>query len=78
MLKLVWASFVSPQLVDRDDPWMFQPAGDLRLQQEAGAAGGIVGEAVEDLLERDLAMHFGVQGHSTSSSIGVQACRSQV
>jgi len=57
---------------------MFQPAGDLRLQQEAGAAGGIVGEAVEDLLERDLAMHFGVQGHSTSSSIGVQACRSQV
>ena len=57
------SAFVGPQPVDRNDPRVLQPAGDLRLQQEAGAAGGVVSVPVENLLERDLAVQFGVQRH---------------
>ena len=41
---------------------MLQPAGDLGLEQEAGAAGRVVGVPVEDLLERHLAVELGVEG----------------
>ena len=52
---------VGPQAVDGDDAGMLQPAGDLGLQQEAGAAGRVVGVGVEDLLQRHLAMQLRVQ-----------------
>ena len=42
---------------------MFQPAGDLGLDEEPGAAGGVVGVVVEDLLEGDLAVQLGVERH---------------
>ena len=42
---------------------MFQPAGDLGLEHETRAAGGVVGVVVEDLLERDLAVELGVERH---------------
>ena len=53
---------VGAQAVDRDDPRVLQPAGDLGLEQEAGAADRVVGVLVEDLLERHLAVQLGVQG----------------
>ena len=54
---------VGAQAVDRDDPRVLQPAGDLGLEQEPLAAGGVVGVVVEDLLERHLAVQLGVQRH---------------
>ena len=42
---------------------MFQPAGDLRLQNKAGPAVRIVGVLVLDLLEGDFAVQFLVVGH---------------
>ena len=45
------ALVVGPQAVDRDDARVLQPAGDLGLEQEAGAAGGVVGVLGLDLLE---------------------------
>ena len=54
---------VVAQAVDRDDPRVLQPAGDLGLQQEPRAAVGVVGVAVLDLLERDLAVQLLVVGH---------------
>ena len=42
---------------------MFEPAGDLGLDQEPLAAGRVVGVVVEDLLERHLAVQLGVEGH---------------
>ena len=56
------AVVVGAQAVDRDDPGMLQPAGDLGLEQEPTAAGRVVGVLGEDLLERDLAVELGVQG----------------
>ncbi len=53
---------VAAQAVDRHDPGVFEPAGDLGLEDEPGAAGGVVGVVVEDLLERDLAVELGVEG----------------
>ena len=41
---------------------MLQPAGDLGLEQEAGAAGRVVGVLLEDLLQRDLAVQLLVEG----------------
>ncbi len=43
------SAFVGPQPVDRNDTRVLQPAGDLSLQQEAGAAGGVVSVPVENL-----------------------------
>jgi hypothetical protein len=54
---------VVAQAVDRHDARVLQPAGDLGLQQEAGAAGRVVGLLVADLLEGDLAVQFLVEGH---------------
>ena len=42
---------------------MLEPPGDLGLEQEAGAAVRVVGVAVEDLLQRDLAVQLRVEGH---------------
>jgi hypothetical protein len=44
---------VVAQAVDRVDPGVLQPPGDLGLQEESGAADLIVGVVVEDLLEGD-------------------------
>ena len=54
---------VAAQAVDRDDAGVLQPPGDLGLQQEAGAAVRVVGMAVEDLLQRHLAVQFRIEGH---------------
>ena len=54
---------VGAQAVDRDDPRVLQPAGDLGLQEEPLAADRVVGVVVEDLLERHLAVQLGVEGH---------------
>ena len=40
---------------------MLQPAGDLGFEEEPGAAGGIVGVVVEDLLEGDFAVKLAVE-----------------
>ena len=53
---------VGAQAVDRDDPRVLEPAGDLGLEQEAGAADRVVGVLVEDLLERHLAVQLLVEG----------------
>ena len=53
---------VVAQAVDGDDPGVLQAAGDLGLDQEPGAAVGVVGVVVEDLLEGDLAVQLGVEG----------------
>ena len=52
------ALVVRAQAVDRHDAGMLQPAGDLGLEQEAGAAGRVVGVLGLDLLERDLAVQL--------------------
>ncbi len=54
---------VGAQSVDRDDAGVFQTAGDLGLDEEPLAAGGVVGVVVEDLLERDLAVELRVERH---------------
>ena len=57
------AVVVGAQAVDRDDPGVFQPAGDLGLEQEPLAADRVVGVVVEDLLQGHLAIQLGVQRH---------------
>ena len=47
---------VSAKAVDRDDPRVLQAPGDLRLQQEAGAAASVVGVAILDLFQRHLSL----------------------
>ena len=49
---------VVAQAVDRHDPRVLQPAGDLGLQQEPRAALGVVGVPVLDLLQRHLAVQL--------------------
>ena len=41
---------VGPQAIDRDDPRVLQPAGDLGLDQDPVAADLVIGVGVEDLL----------------------------
>ena len=53
---------VVAQAVDRDDPGVLQPAGDLGLQQEPRAAVGSSACCVVDLLEGDLAVQLVVEG----------------
>ena len=53
---------VSVQTIDRHDARVFQPAGQLGLQQKTGTAAGIIGLLGPDLLERDLAMQLAIQG----------------
>ncbi len=53
---------VGAESIHRDDPRVFEPAGDLGFEQEAGAADGVVGVLVEDLLERHLAVQFLIEG----------------
>ena len=52
---------IGAESVDRDDAGVLEPAGDLGLDEEPGAAGRVVGVVVEDLLERDLAIELGVE-----------------
>jgi hypothetical protein len=44
------------------DPGMLQAAGDLRLDEEPLAAGGVVGVRIEDLLQCHLAVQLLVEG----------------
>src|SRR5262249_6382284 len=53
---------MGPQAVDRHNPRVLESAGNLSLQQEPLAAGGVVGVVVEDLLQRHLAMQILVGG----------------
>ena len=57
------ALVVGAQAVNRHDARMLQPAGDLGLDQETGAADRIVGVLHLDLLERDLAVKLGIDRH---------------
>ena len=54
---------VGAQSVDRDDPGVLEAPGDPGLDEEAGPAGAVVGAVVEDLLDGDLAVELGVEGH---------------
>src|SRR5262249_42017540 len=65
---------VVPQAVDRYDPRVLQPAGDLRLDQEPNATFGVVGMLVADLLQRPLAAQFLVAGDedASQSPLGVE------
>ena len=53
---------VGTQCIDWHDSGVFEAASHFRLQQEAGAAGRIVGVAVENLLQCHLAMQLRVEG----------------
>src|SRR5262249_25584865 len=55
-------ALVDAQAVDGDDPRVFQPAGDLGLEQKATATLRVVGVAREDLLQGDLAVELGIEG----------------
>ena len=70
------ATAIAAEAVDRHDPRMFEASGDLGFEDEPGAAGGIIGVAVEDLLERDLAIQLGVErdedGAQSSARMGPQ------
>ena len=59
--------------VDRHDPWVFQAAGDVGLEQEAGAADHIVGMPLEELIERHPAMQLLVQSHQDGAEAAL-AC----
>ena len=75
------AAFVSPQAVDRDDAGVFQPAGDLGLEQEPTSAVRVVRVRVEDLLQRHLAVELGVEGDKdrpqTAPGVGPQHAEPQ-
>ena len=51
---------IASETVDRDDPRVLQPAGDLRLGEEPRPALQVVGMPVLNLFECDLAVQFGV------------------
>ena len=55
------ALLVDAQAVDRHDPRMLEPAGDLGLEQEPRAAVGVVGAFGLDLLQGHLALQLGVE-----------------
>ena len=65
---------VGSQAVDRDDPRMFEPPGDLGLEQESLATHRVVGVLVQDPLQCHLAMQLAVQGHEhgTQAATGVR------
>ena len=65
---------VRTQTVDRDDPRMFESAGDLSLHEKAGAVGWVVGVAIEDLLEGDLTIELAVERdkHGSETAFGVR------
>ena len=52
---------VAAEAVDRDDPRVFQPSGDLGLEDEAELAVSLVEVLLLDLLEGDLAVKLGVE-----------------
>src|SRR5262249_26891850 len=49
--------------VNRHNPWMLEPGGDLRFQEETGLALGIARMTRLDLLESHFAVQFEVLGH---------------
>ncbi len=54
---------VDAEPVHRHDPGVLEPAGDLGLDEKPVAAGRVVGVAVEDLLEGDLAVQLAIERH---------------
>ena len=57
------AVVILPEAVDRDDPRVLEPAGDLGLDQEPRAALGVVEVAPLDLLECHLTPELLVECH---------------
>ena len=57
------AAAVGAQTVNRHDPGVLQPAGDLRLGDEPLPAHRVVGVLLEDLLQRHLAVQLAVERH---------------
>src|SRR5262249_47594614 len=53
---------MTAQAIDRHDPRVLQPPGDLRFQQEPRLADRVMGVVAPQLLQRDLAVQLGVQG----------------
>jgi hypothetical protein len=49
------------QPIDWDDPRKLQPAGNLGFEQEPLAADRVIGVAIQDLLECDLAIELGIK-----------------
>ena len=66
---------VGAQAIDRNDPRVLEPAGDLGLLEEPLAAHRVIGVGVEDLLERNLAIQLAVERHEDSPepALGVRA-----
>jgi hypothetical protein len=54
---------VDTEPVHRHDPGVLEPAGDLGLDEKPVAAGRVVGVAIEDLLEGDLAVQLAIERH---------------
>ena len=63
------------QAIDRYDPRMLQPAGDLGLQNEPGPAVGVVGMLVLDLLQGHVPLKLLVAGHGdlAQAAFGMRA-----
>ena len=57
------AAVVGAQPVNRDDPGVFQAAGDLGLDDEPLSAYRVVGVVVEDLLQGHLAVQLAIERH---------------
>jgi hypothetical protein len=53
---------IGAQTVNRYDARMLQPTDDLRLPEEAGPTGWIVGVAILDLLQGDFTVQFFIAG----------------
>ena len=66
---------MAAQAIHRNDPGMFQAAGNLRLQQEAGQRGRVVGEPLWQLFEGDRAVQFAVEGekHFAQATAGMRS-----
>jgi hypothetical protein len=67
------ATGIGAEPIDGHNAGVFEPAGDLGLDQEPLAAVGVVGVVVEDLLQRHLAVQLGIQRHEdgAQSATGV-------
>ena len=65
---------IRAQPVDRHDPGMLQPAGDLRLQEKARTALRVVGVLALNLLQRHLAVQLLILGdkHFTQAASGMR------
>ncbi len=65
---------IDSQPIDRNNTRVFEPSRDLRLENKPRSAREIVGMAIQDLLERHLAIELGVQcdGHHPQAAPGMR------